>query len=236
MDDNCSWDHYVFCPVCESKFREFEPFGLMKRDNARCPGCGSLERHRLLWKYLNDKTTFFNKDIKIRLLHFAPEKCFYDRFSVNKNIDYVPCDIYPQAYAYQGVKEIIKVDITHLPFEQNNFDVILCIHVLEHIPDDWKALSELYRVMKEKGWGIFQAPLDDKRKVTYEDFTITKPKDREKAFGQHNHVRKYGQDYKDRLKNAGFTVTADDYIKSFSNEELFRYGLQPDEIIYFCRK
>ena len=114
--------------------------------------------------------------------------------------------------------------------------MILCNHVLEHVPADTQAMAELYRVMKKGGWGILQVPVDYNREKTYEDFTITKPKEREKAFGQHDHVRWYGQDYKDRLKSAGFKVIEDDYVKSFSSEELLQMGLNPSHLIYYCKK
>jgi len=226
----------VFCPICNSNFKKFAPYGLVKRENAKCYNCGSLERHRLLWKYLNERTTFFNNDEKIRLLHFAPEKCLYDIFSKNKNLDYNPCDLSPEKYAYNEIKKITKADLNNIPFDENSFDVVLCSHVLEHIPDDRKAMSELYRVMKKGAWGIFQVPIDYSRKTTYEDFTIISSKKRKKAFGQFDHVRWYGEDYKDRLKSVGFNVTEDEYIKSFTSEELYRFGLMPSEIIYFCRK
>ena len=123
-----------------------------------------------------------------------------------------------------------------MPFESNSVDVVLCSHVLEHIPEDNKAMSEFYRVIKNDGWAILQVPVDYTRAETYEDFSITDPGDREKAFGQHDHVRWYGRDYKNRLANVGFTVTEDDYVKSFSTEELFKFGLMSSELIYHCGK
>lgn len=226
----------VVCPICNSTFKQFAPFGLVKRENAKCHVCGSLERHRLMWKYLREKTGIFNDNKKIRLLHFAPERSFYDAFSKNKHVDYVPCDLFPEVYSYNGNVKIEKVDILDIPFDEGNFDVILCNHVLEHIPDDRKAMSELYRVMKNGGWGIFQVPLRYEREETYEDFTIVTPKDRVRAFGQKDHVRWYGRDYKDRLKGVGFNVKQDDYVKTFTSEELFKFGLIPSELIYFCSK
>ena len=226
----------VLCPICNSKFKEFAPFGLVTRKNARCLNCGSLERHRLLWKYLNEKTDLFSKDKKIRLLHFAPEKMFYDVFSINPNIEYYPCDLDPEYYGYKGSVKINKVDIIDIPFEENYFDVILCNHVLEHIPDDALAMSELYRVMKKGAWAILQVPIDYSRDTTYEDFSISTPEGREKAFGQDDHVRWYGRDYIDRLKKAGFVVKEDDFINSFSKDNLLQYGFIGSELIYYCKK
>jgi SAM-dependent methyltransferase len=224
----------VFCPICGSMFREFAPAGLVKRFNARCPVCSSFERHRLIWKYVSDKTNLFSPERK-KLLHFAPERMFYDAFSKINSIEYFPADLYPKKYRYKD-KKVIKEDITEISFQTDTFDVVLCCHVLEHIAEDRLALSELYRVMKKGGWGIFHVPIDSYRKTTYEDFSITKPREREKAFGQHDHFRKYGSDYKEKLLSVGFKVTVDDYIKNFSSEELFKYGLMKNELIYFCEK
>lgn len=226
----------VECFICNSKFKEFGTFGLAPRKNARCHKCGSLERHRLLWKYFNEKTDLFKANKKIRLLHFAPEKIFYEFFSTNQNIEYFPCDLLPERYAYEGNVKVKKADITDIPFEENYFDVIICSHVLEHIPGDALAMSELYRVLKKEGWAILQVPIDYNRETTYEDFSITTPKGREKAFGQSDHVRMYGRDYKDRLKKTGFIVNEDDFVRSFSSEDLFRYGLMKSELIYYCKK
>jgi SAM-dependent methyltransferase len=195
----------VFCPICGSTFKEFGVFGFNPRKNAKCYSCGAVERHRLLWKYLKEKTNFFD-NTKKRVLHFAPEKIFYDIFSCKKTIEYVPCDLFPEFYNYTGNVKVAKIDIINISFSDNFFDIILCNHVLEHIPDDRLAMSELYRVLKKGGWAILQVPIDYSRDTTYEDFTITKPEDREKAFGQNDHVRWYGKDYKDRLKSVGFEV------------------------------
>jgi len=226
----------VFCPICNSSFNNFAPYGFPTRKNAKCRNCGSLERHRLLYIYFNDKTNLFADASKISLLHFAPEKEFYDIFSQEKYKQYIPGDLSPEKYNYNGKVKLRKVDITKIPFEDNSFDVVLCNHVLEHVPNDIQAMAEMYRVMKKGGWGIISVPIDYRREETYEDFTITTAQEREKAFGQHDHVRWYGRDYKDRLKNSGFKVTEDDYVKKFSSDELFRLGLQGTEIIYYCEK
>jgi len=223
----------VTCIICNSNYREFAPYGVKNRKNARCHICGSLERHRLLWKYFIDKK-LFNKPMSI--LHFAPEKVFYNFFSTSKDIEYFPCDLMPEVYNYKGKTKIIKADITSIPFDSNSFDFILCNHVLEHIPDDKLAMSELYRVMKDGGMGIFQVPIDYNREQTYEDFSITTPEGRLKAFGQHDHVRWYGRDYKDRLAKVGFQVVEDDFVKTFSEKEQFKYGFMNSEMIFSVKK
>lgn len=226
----------VKCSICNSEFRSFAPFGRDKRKNARCLTCDSLERHRLLWKFITEKKKIFGSGKKIKLMHFGPEKSFYDVLSEHPQIEYVPCDFVPEQYGDMGKVPLTKVDIIDIPFPDNYFDVILCTHVLEHIPDDKKAMSELLRVMKPAGWGVFQVPIDYNREKTYEDFSITSPQARKKAFGRAGHVRWYGRDYKQRLQAVGFKVTEDDYVKGFTEQEIFRFGLLPSEFIYYCEK
>lgn len=226
----------VICSLCEFRFEQFAHFGPNRRVNAKCPNCGSLERHRLLWRYLVEKTDLFDNSAPKKLLHFAPEKIFYDLFSKTESIQYTPCDYSPELFRFKGKSKIEKIDITSIEFEDNLFDVVICLHVLEHIPNDAKAMCELFRVMKKGAWGIFQVPIDYDRLETYEDFTIRTKIGKKIAFGQEDHVRWYGQDYKDRLVLAGFTVYVDDFVKKFTSEQLYEYGLNGSELIYFCRK
>lgn len=226
----------VCCPICKTGFKKFEPYGVPLRENAKCPYCGSFERHRLLWKYMEEKTDIFNSEIPKKILHFAPERFYYETFSRQKNTHYFPCDINPEKYDLPGKTKVMKVDITSIPFENNYFDVVLCNHVLEHIPDDKKAMQELYRVMKKGAWGIFQVPINYSQFLTYEDWSITDPKEREKAFGQSDHVRWYGLDYKQRLESAGFVVVSDEYAKKFQKPEIIKFGILPNELIYYCQK
>lgn len=183
------------CSVCGGHFRVFLPAGLTRRSHARCPRCGSVERHRLIWMYLQERTDFYSS--KLRVLHFAPEYCFQRVFKSLSNLDYISADLYDSS-------AMIKIDITDIKFRDNTFDCILCSHVLEHILDDNKAIRELYRVLKPNGWAIIQVPI--MREKTFEDPTIQTTKDRLKYFGQEDHVRVYGLDYKDRLENTGFKV------------------------------
>jgi len=226
----------VVCPVCQYEFRSFAPyFGSEIIENARCPNCESMERHRLMWIYLHEKTDFFDFRPK-KLLHFAPERYFYKFFNKMSKLDYVPCDLHPDKYEKNYGGEIIEADITILPFKDHEFDVIFCSHILEHVPDDNKAISELFRVMKKGGWGIIQVPIDYSLENTFEDFSITTPEERMKAFGQEDHARLYGRDYKLRLEKAGFQVIEDQYAASFSSENAKRIGILRDEVIYFCTK
>lgn len=224
----------VECTICHSTYSAFGPYGASNRPNVRCHKCGSAERHRLLWLYLKEKTNFFTEHA--RLLHCAPEHCFYQKFVNLPNIEYHPCDIDPTIFPFDKAGLIEQVDITDAPYTGNSFDVIICNHVLEHIPDDRKAMAELYRVMKTGGWGIFQVPIDYKRESTYEDFSITSPEERQRAFGQFDHVRWYGRDYKERLASVGFDVHEDSYVHSIPSNLIDRYRLKKNELIYYCRK
>ena len=210
-------------PIDGKSFRSFLPYGYeYPRENVLSPSTLSLERHRLLWLYLKQDTDFFHKPL--RLLHVAPEQAFYHRFRKQSNLDYVTTDLLSPLAD-------IKADICNLPLEDDQFDVILCNHVLEHIPDDRKALSELYRVMKPGGWGIFQVPQDLGREVTFEDASITDREERRKIFGQYDHVRIYGKDYFDILRRAGFQVDSIDYTRSMDPEKVDRYRLAQGELI-----
>ena len=226
----------VICPICSSKFKAFAPYGRNNRKNALCLNCGSLERHRLIWKYMNETLDFFHTTRNIRLLHFAPESVFYDSLSRMDNIEYLPCDLDPEKYPYQGEIKVQKIDITKIPYKNESFDFILCNHVLEHIPNDKLALAELFRVMKTEGGGIFQVPINYNHEETYEDFNLTTAERRISAFGQHDHVRVYGRDYKDKLAGVGFNVTADEFVKGFTSEELQKFGINSSELIYYCQK
>lgn len=215
-------------PIDGSSFRKFLPYGYNKvRKNALSPSTFSLERHRLLWLYLQNETDFFEK--KMKVLHFAPEAAFLKKFKKLKNISYDTIDL-------DSPLADIKADICDLPIKNGSYDFILCNHVLEHIVDDEKAMKELYRVLKKGGTGIFQVPLNMSYKQTYEDFTITDPKERNKAFGQYDHVRVYGMDFFERLKNVGFKVEKCEYTSKLSEEEKTKYCLPKKEIIPVCRK
>lgn len=210
-------------PIDGKGFKTFLPYGYgNQRNNVLSPSTLSLERHRLLWLYLKNETDFFTAQKSV--LHFAPEQCFLQRFRDLKNLDYTTTDL-------ESPIADVKADICALPFKDNSYDVILCNHVLEHIPDDKTAMKELYRVMKPGGYGIFQIPQDLERETTFEDDSITDKKERARVFGQYDHVRVYGRDYFNMLRRVGFTVEEVDYTAKLSDNDITTYCLAKGEII-----
>jgi len=129
---------------------------------------------------------------------------------------------------------MIPMDITNIQFPDGSFDVIYCSHVLEHIPDDSRAMRELSRVLNPDGWAILQVPIHGDK--THEGLSIVDPAERERLFGQPDHVRSYGLDFRDRLVSAGFSVTVDGFVRSFDESDILRLGLMRNESVYFCRK
>ena len=238
-------------PIDGKSFRMFLPYGYGKqRNNALSPSTLSLERHRLLWLYLKNETDFFQSEpvsdshvsnsnrVKLRdaeinsalkVLHFAPEQAFYKVFRNQKNIEYTTTDLFSPLAD-------VKADICDLPFEDNSYDIIFCNHVLEHIPDDTKAMQELFRVLKPGGMAILQIPQDLKREATFADDSITDQKERAAIFGQYDHVRIYGRDYFDKLRSIGFKVIEEDYTNKIAPELVEKYCLAKGEIIPVCFK
>lgn len=220
----------VQCTVCTREYKKFLPYGRgnSARNNALCPSCQALERHRLIWLYLQEKTDFFQN--KKKVLHIAPESCFINRFEKIHQNDYITADI-------ESPLAKVKMDIHKIPFEDNTFDVAFCNHVMEHVDDDIKAMSEIYRVLKPNGWAIIQIPFfDTNLQTTLEDKSINTPQERFKHYGQEDHVRMYGQDYGRRLEKAGFIVKEDDFVKTLSKEKVTKFALPAEEVIYFCKK
>jgi len=215
----------VECPICGSTFRKFLPYGVRSRENVLCPTCLSLERHRLIWLYLVRETDFLSK--KRRILHIAPEQCFLKRFRNLPNLDYLTGDLESPIADYH-------FDLHEIPFDSGSFDLILCNHVLEHVRDDRRVMSEIRRVLKPGGLAILQVPVSHDLSETFEDPSITSPREREKHFGQKDHVRKYGADYPDRLRQAGFEVDPWPVAVRFTPDDISRYRLDAGEILYLA--
>lgn len=215
----------VQCPICGHRYREFLPYGrLQSRPNALCPSCQSLERHRLIWLFLSQKTDFFSRPRHV--LHIAPEACFMPAFEQLHGVNYITADI-------ESPLAKVKMDIHAMPFADHRFDVVLCNHVLEHVDNDIQAMREIGRVLKPGGFAILQVPFfSPVPDTTVEDITVIDPRERERLFGQDDHVRKYGKDYVERIALSGLHPLPVAFSEEFSAEDRFRFGLATGEVIY----
>lgn len=213
------------CPICGTQRRKFMPYGYVtSREDALCPHCLSLERHRMIWLWITRNTTLLNDHP--RLLHIAPEVSLMRHFKkmYRGSEGYITADL-------ESPLADMHFDVQQIPLADSSIDVLICNHLLEHVEDDRRAMRELYRVLHSGGWGIMLVPEERKRATTFEDDTITDPKLRTELFGQYDHRRIYGRDYDDRLREAGFRVerTA---VSSFATEEERRlYSLGDDDLV-----
>ncbi|HJH61532.1 MAG TPA: methyltransferase domain-containing protein [Bacteroidetes bacterium] len=222
------WGNKVECPICGGHFRKFLPYGYGEAmDNRLCPKCLSLERHRLLWLYLKEKTGFFTDNLKV--LHFAPEQPFLKRFRALKNLDYTTADI-------DSPIADLNLDVTEMNIPDNQYDVLICNHVLEHVDNVDKAFSEIKRVLKPGGWAILMVPINPDVD-TFEDPSVTDPEERKRLFGQYDHVRQFGRDYADVLSKAGFKVTADRLYYELPDEkrEKMHLARKGEELVYVAK-
>ena len=227
------------CNICNGHFRKLLPIGINNNATknivgggyrfALCPRCHSTDRERLIYWYIVHKINILHSQKTVKLLHIAPERNLQKVFKANNKIKYVNGDLNPL------IAEKV-IDITDINFENNYFDFIICNHVLEHVKDDKKAIRELFRVLKPGGEAILQVPISKYNKKTFEDFLIITPEGRKKRFGQKNHVRIYGKDYKERLKSVGFKLELYDIKKDMNIKNIRKYGLNEEEILYICRK
>lgn len=220
----------VECPICGGRFRKFMPYGYVKaRPNALCPKCLSLERHRLLWLYLLRETDLLTAFP--RTLHIAPEVCIMrhlkPHFAAHPG-QYITADL-------ESPLADIHFDVQQIPLDDASVDVVICNHIMEHVADDRQALRELHRILRPGGWGIILSPVDLQYKHTYEDDTITDPDERTRIFGQYDHRRIYGEDYADRLREAGFEASDIDYTATFPEELRKLYAL-PGDHMYVVHK
>jgi len=234
------------CPVCGHSFRKMLPggfdlpvikekhiVGAGRRPNDICPRCQSTDRDRLIYTFLKLKTDFFRQPHTV--LHVAPEPSLYAVFRKAKNLYYHPATKYAEGLYYSTKVE--TADLLDLHFEEDTFDWVICNHVLEHIPNDHKAMEEILRVLKPGGKAILQVPYSPLLGKTFEDTSITSEAGREKYFGQFDHVRIYGRDYPDRLAKAGFQVHPIKQDEDFASPGLLKkYAVNPEEIIFLCEK
>jgi SAM-dependent methyltransferase len=210
------------CPVCERGSRRWVSLGF---PNLLCPHCSAFERQRLLSLYLEREIQIDTR--RLTLLHFAPEACMMRYFARRPNVEYIGGDLDPP----QGA---IRLDLTDIALKPDSVDIVICSHVLEHVPEDARAMREMRRVLRPGGSALIMGPVEYDRPATFEDPTITSPAARAVAFGQSDHVRLYGADFDQRLRDAGFMVDANRYGGQLSADEVARYGLARDEILYVC--
>lgn len=213
------------CPLCGRTYRKMLPYGYVtSRENALCPHCLSLERHRLLWLYLERETTLFSS--LPRLLHIAPEVCLMRHLKPHYKSS-------PERYKTADLESPLAdlhFDIQQIPLADESFDVIICNHLMEHVEDDLQAMRELHRILKKGGWGVLLSPVDLNRDTTFEDDSITDPAERTRIFGQYDHRRLYGNDFTDRLQKAGFEVEDLDYAARLNDADRNRFALPADHI------
>ena len=215
-----------YCPVC-GRSSCFEQFGIVPREDARCVHCGALERDRLTWLFLQKRTDLFDGKPK-KMLHVAPETCFESRFKTRLRGDYLTADLFNPLV-------MVKMDICDIRYPDQSFDVVYCSHVLEHVLDDRQAMREFCRVLKNNGWAILNVPITCEK--TFEDSSIVDPKDRLEVFGQEDHLRRYGTDYVERLRDSGFTVEIIKVADVANGDEAVRMGLtQASGEVYYCTR
>lgn len=221
----------VTCPCCGGSYSRFLPH--RGRAHAKCPGCGSLERHRVLWLFLERETDLFRRSGA--MLHIAPEYALQRRFAALPGLHYVTGDLDSPLADH-------VVDVMDIPFADRSFDFLVCNHVLEHVTDDRRALAEIERVLAPGGWAILMCPVDGSRATTLEDPAAVTPEQRHRVFGQSDHVRLYGRDYPDRLAAAGFEVRVERYVEACDSSSVARCGLRREddafgeEDVFFCSK
>lgn len=213
------------CPICGSRYRHFMPYGYVtSREDALCPHCLSLERHRMIWLWLRECSTLF--DSRPSLLHIAPEVSLMRHFKrlYRGTENYITADL-------ESPLADMHFDVQDIPLKDCSVDVVICNHLMEHVEDDRRAMSELYRILKPGGWGIVLVPEDRSRATTFEDDSITNPEERTRIFGQYDHRRIYGRDYDTRLTKAGFRVERISYTTRLNDTQRRLYAIGNDDLV-----
>lgn len=213
-----------YCPVCGSRVRKFLAAGVARRPNARCPICGSLERHRLMAVFFQEWTDVYTAK-GYSFLHIAPERQFKEQFERISELEYMTADL-----SRSDVR--VRFDVCNIPCRDRVFDVVYCSHVLEHVVDDLRGMRGLLRVLKPSGWAVLQVPIT--AAATIEDPRVTDPAERLRLFGQADHVRRYGYDYENRLRETGFLVESIPARFVVGEENLETMGVDRKEKVFFC--
>jgi SAM-dependent methyltransferase len=213
-----------YCPICDAHIKNY--LRLHRPYHLFCPVCRSLQRYRLVWLFFNSR--FVKLGVKPeRMLHIAPEEALTWRFRQVAGLDYLSADLY-------NPKAMVKMDVSDIRYPDGSFDIIYCSHVLEHVPDDRRALDEFYRVLSPGGYALLIVPILSPK--TFEEASITTPEDRQRAYGQHDHLRSYGPDFKERVEQAGFHVTRLVVSDLADSTQAERMGLGDAEILFYCKK
>ncbi len=236
------------CNVCDARVRmmltsglalpvlaELDVVGGETIAHDTCPICFSNGRTRLLFEYLRRELRLFESRSRPRVLHVAPEYGVMSRLNASGTIDYLGVDLDPAKYA-GATAPVARCDITAIDRADNSFDAIVCSHVLEHVPDDRLAMRELFRVLKPGGTAILQVPVSASLARTVEDPSVTDPLERERRFGQNDHVRIYGADYPARLTESGFTVDIFEPARRWGAGVVAELRLNPRERVFAGRK
>lgn len=237
--------HFGFrykCPFCGFHAKDMFPIGIDNdtikkyhiigagRRNAGCYKCGSMDRERLIWLFLIKELCITEK-LNQNILHIAPERPISDKLRSIGFDSYICGDLHAEGYEKHYPDYVQNVDVMNLKFVDESFDLIICNHVLEHVSDDAIALQNLFRVLRHGGRAILQVPISWNIKKTIEDPSIKNPVERERLFGQKDHIRIYGKDYIHRLEHVGFRVDQINLHDKFS-----KAGLNPKEILFICKK
>lgn len=229
------------CPFCGYPASDLAPWGLdvpiLKQKQvvgaglrrAACYRCGSSDRERLVFAYLDSRLAIRSDAGSMRVLHIAPEPLLSERLRQAQFCEYVCGDLFADGYIYPS--HVQNMNVLAMPFSDDHFDLIICNHVLEHVPDDRAAMRSIYRVLKPGGRAILQVPISLNSRTTFENPSITDPREREQLFGQFDHVRIYGQDYGQRLEDCGFKVVVENISASCP-----RLGVDPRESIFVACK
>lgn len=209
------------CPCCQRTFRRL--MGFRGVANVRCPGCGSMNRHRLLWLYLHTRTPLLTQSA--RMLHVAPEYPLWRTFRRMAHLQYTSADLMSNLAN-------VHADLQHLPFGEDSFDIVICNHVLEHVDDDAQAMAEIRRVLAPRGWAILMHPVDRTRETTLEDGAGRSPEERMELYGQEDHARLYGNDFPARLRAQGLDVLEDRFYDELPADIVRRYCLKSEHPIF----
>jgi SAM-dependent methyltransferase len=229
------------CPYCGFKANDFLKIGLPYKAiienkiigagvrNGGCVNCDSVDRDRLLYAYFKHEIDVLKDLPEYSILHLAPEWRLSEEFLKYNYKQYICTDKFMTGYKYPA--HTVDMDIMNITFPNDTFDLVICNHVLEHIPNDIGAMKELFRVLKPNGIAVLQVPISAILKDSYENPSVTTDKEREEHYGQYDHVRIYGQDYVTRLESVGFKVTRLNITEKYK-----KYGLIPEEDLFICTK